>query len=140
MEMDNLKQIFADEIECFLSNFKNLVFELKKDNAKVSREIFMIMHTLKLLSRNFGHEKAGQLLRNLESVYKIARKNNLNVHPDLIASTLITEDYLRDMLTDEEFLNNSDNIERYRMLKAQHASRGSIEKKVWSKPELRQIL
>lgn len=100
--IDQFKEAFREEAFELLSELENALLQLEEepDDPETISSVFRIMHTIKGSSAMFGFDEISLFTHEVENVMDLLRSGKLAVTKELIDLTLISRDYIRDMLED----------------------------------------
>lgn len=106
--MDNnfeqFRKRFKEEAFDHIIDMEEALLELEKNplQNELVEKIFRAMHSLKGGGGMFGFEKISEFTHDLETIYDLVRRGNLNVSDDLISLTLKSVDLLRVLLDEKK--------------------------------------
>ncbi len=117
-DIGQFKKVFINEAGSLLTNLDGIILELEKDpqNIHFINEAFRVMHTIKGASGMYGFDKIVEITHEIESIYDLVRNFKLEITGPLIDITLDAADHVRELLSDETMVNQS-NIEQHQLLK-----------------------
>ncbi len=100
---DRFREAFREEASELLVELESALLELEErpqDKELVDR-VFRAMHTIKGSGAMFGFDAVSSFTHEVETVFDLVRKGQLEVSKDLIDLTLKARDYIRGMLGPE---------------------------------------
>ncbi len=116
--MENLEQIFRTEALELIGELENSLVQLEKstNDKKQIEKVFRIMHTLKGNCNMFGYESMGEFTHVLETIFDLARNEQIMLSKEILDISLLSIDHLTSLVTDGK-LNLEKNIVRHKELK-----------------------
>ncbi len=107
MDLSQFKKTFIEEASERLTSLDNTLIELEKDpgNSLHINEAFRSMHTIKGGAGMYGYEAIVEVTHAIESLYDKIRHNHGKVPQPLINLTFAAADHIRDLLEDENLVN-----------------------------------
>lgn len=117
--MDQFKHKFINEANELLVKIENSLIDLEQnpENEESIHEVFRAMHTLKGTSVMFGFEKIGELTHFTESIFDKIREGEASLSRDIVEFTLESVDHIRNLLTDEKFVDPGNHANQDRLLR-----------------------
>lgn len=135
---EHFRKRFKEEAFDHIVDLEEALLELENDpfQQELVEKIFRAMHSLKGGGGMFGFDKISEFTHDLENIYDLVRKGNLEVSDALISLTLRSVDLLRDLLDEK----NSEIVEsdvRYTKIKQEIAAFvGEGSKRIISQVEM----
>jgi len=111
--MDNHKAEFMEEAKDILIELEELLMELEKrsDDKELVGEVFRNLHTLKGSGSMFGFDEMARFTHQIENVFDMVRKGQLEVTSDLIDLSLKAKDHIKKMMSPEQEIDDSQSSE-----------------------------
>lgn len=106
------KQKFVEEATRLSNDLERdlLLLENKPDDKELIESVFRCMHTLKGVSSMYGFENIASVTHHLENIYDLIRNHELEVSSPLIQTTLVSADFIRSLLNDNDSLSDANKI------------------------------
>ncbi|NLF42989.1 MAG: chemotaxis protein CheA [Bacteroidales bacterium] len=106
------KQKFVEEATRLSNDLERdlLLLENKPDDKELIESVFRCMHTLKGVSSMYGFDNIANVTHHLENIYDLIRNHELEVSSPLIQTTLVSADFIRSLLNDNDSLSEANKI------------------------------
>jgi len=106
------KQKFVEEATRLSNDLERdlLLLENKPDDKELIESVFRCMHTLKGVSSMYGFDNIANVTHHLENIYDLIRNHKLEVSSPLIQTTLVSADFIRSLLNDNDNLSDANKI------------------------------